>query len=182
MGSGATHRGSAAGWVETRAYQRAGRLTVCCMRLRRGEGADDRRAVVIGPPAAREPDCSARPRSVWSNSSKRSGANRDTSDRQRVTCSTAVISALRLAGAFPVATACAWPARRMYQALARRESIEFLRHVARPLVDRRQQPELVERPEPHLAQYAMRKRFRRNLDRCRCHHTCRGVNPRLVRA
>ena len=36
-----------------------------------------------------------------SNSTSRSGANRDTSDRQRGTCSTAMISAFRFAGAFP---------------------------------------------------------------------------------
>ena len=39
----------------------------------------------------------------------------DTSERQRATCSTAMISALRFAGAFPVATACAWPAMKVYQ-------------------------------------------------------------------
>ena len=50
-----------------------------------------------------------------SNSASRSGANRDTSDRQRRTCSTAMISAFRFAGAFPVATAYAWPAMKVYQ-------------------------------------------------------------------
>ena len=36
-------------------------------------------------------------------------------DRQRMTCSTAMISAFRFEGALPVATAYAWPAMKVYQ-------------------------------------------------------------------
>ena len=108
-----------------------------------------------------------------SNSSRRSGANRDTSDRQRITCSTAMASAFRFEGAFPVATAYAWPAMKVYQPCRAAEAVELLDHVPRPLLGRGQQPGLVELPGPHLAQHALGKRFLRNLELRlrRRHHT-----------
>ena len=111
-----------------------------------------------------------------SNSATRSGSNRDTSDRpdrQRMTCSTAMTSAFRFAGAFPVATAYAWPAMKVYQPCRASMPVELLPDVPRPLFGRGQQPGLVELPGPHLAQQALRKRFLRNLELRlrRRHHT-----------
>ena len=50
-----------------------------------------------------------------SNSASRSGANLDTSARQRRTCSTAMNLGVPLRGCFPAATAYAWPAIKVYQ-------------------------------------------------------------------
>lgn len=47
---------------------------------------------LTGPSVALAPGCSARPRPALSNSASRSGANLDTSARQRRTCSTATAS------------------------------------------------------------------------------------------
>ena len=58
-------------------------------------------------------------------------------------------------------------------ALPRREPVELLAYVPRPLLGRGQQPGLVEFPGPHLAQHALGKRFLRNLEfrLRRRHHT-----------
>ena len=138
------------------------------------------RGRLTGRPSAPAPGCSARPRSARRTppADRASGANRDTSDRQRMTCSTAMTSAFRFAGAFPVATAYAWPAMGV-PALPRREPVELLDHVPRPLLGRGQQPGLVELPGPHLAQNSLGKRFLRDVElRLRCHHHARSVPRR----
>ena len=49
-------------------------------------------------------------------------------------------------------------------ALPRREPVELLDHVPRPLLGRGQQPGLVELPGPHLAQNSLGKRFLRDVE------------------
>ena len=110
-----------------------------------------------------------------SNSATGSGANRDTSDRQRMTCSTAMTSAFRFAGAFPVATAYAWPAMKVYQPCRNASRSSFFPTSRAPLLGRGQQPGLVELPGPHLAQNALGKRFLRDVElRLRRHHHARS--------
>ena len=108
-----------------------------------------------------------------SNSSRRSGANRDTSDRQRITCSTAMASAFRFEGAFPVATAYAWPAMKVYQPCRAARRSSFLTTSLARFSAEGSSRGLVELPGPHLAQHALGKRFLRNLELRlrRRHHT-----------
>ena len=66
---------------------------------------------------------------------------------------------------------------KMYQPCPRREAVELLAHVPRPLLGRGQQPGLVELPGPHLSQHTLRKRFLRNLELRRPHASREWSRP-----